>query len=122
MNCESCQGQGCSKCQGAGFGDQFGDKPGGEGLGQGRGKGDRPEAETATDFYDSQVRAKPGKGKAVVTGTATGPNKAGEAIEELKSEIEAARRSDDDPLTGVRLPKSQRELTKQYFDKFREGK
>jgi hypothetical protein len=94
----------------------------GMGMGEGKGRGDRPEEETATDFYDSQFKAKPGKGKAVVIGTATGPNKAGQAIEEVKAEIEAATRSDDDPLTGVRLPKAQRDLTKEYFDKFREGK
>ena len=130
MNCENCNGAGCSMCQGmggqmgdgmGGMGDQFSDIPG-MGMGQGRGQGDRPEQESGTDFYDSQVRAKPGRGKHTIIGSAGGPNKPGQAFEELKSEIETAKKSDDDPLTGVRLPKAQRELTKQYFDSFRDGK
>ncbi len=91
------------------------------GLGEGQGEGDRPEEETDTGTYDSQVRSKPGRGKAVVSGIASGPNKAGQALEEIKTEIEATRTLDDDPLTGQRLPKPQRELTRQYFDAFREG-
>jgi hypothetical protein len=124
MNCEACNGEGCSLCQGMGnsFGNGFSERLGGMGLGQGRGQGDRPEEESVTDFYDSQVQAKPGKGRAVVIGSARGPNKAGETLEEIKAEIESATRADDDPLTGVRLPKVQRELTKEYFDKFRTGK
>lgn len=35
----------------------------GSGLGEGRGKGDRPESETSTNFYDSQVRANQAKVK-----------------------------------------------------------
>ena len=61
------------------------------------------------------------KGRAVITGTAAGPNKAGEVLEELKSEIANTKQSDDDPLTGQRLPKKQRELAREYFDAFRSG-
>ena len=93
----------------------------GDGLGEGSGRGDRPEDETDSNFYDSQVRSKVGKGQAVVTGTAAGPNKAGEVLEELKSEIANTKQSDDDPLTGQRLPKKQRELAREYFDAFRSG-
>jgi hypothetical protein len=124
MACKECNGMGCSMCQGDtmgmnGMGNGMGD---GRGLGEGQGRGDRPEEETGTGFYDSQVRAKPGQGKAVATGIAFGPNKSGQALEEIKAEIEAGRRSNDDPLTGQRLPKPQRELTREYFDSFREGK
>jgi hypothetical protein len=90
-------------------------------MGEGRGQGDRPEEQTKTGTYDSQVRAKPGAGKAVVSGIAAGPNKSGQALEEIKVEIDSARSLEDDPLTGQRLPKSQRELARQYFDAFREG-
>ena len=125
MACENCDGMGCSMCQGDmtgnGFGNGKGDKLGGRGMGEGRGEGDRPESETDTGFYESQVRAKPGRGKAIVTGAAPGKNKAGQALEEIKVEIEAGRHSTDDPLTGQRLPKPQRELTREYFDAFREG-
>ena len=95
---------------------------GGRGLGEGRGQGDRPEEETKNGFYNSQVRAKIGRGQAVATGTASGSNKAGEALESIKTEIESTKRSDDDPLTGQRLPKPQRELAREYFDAIREGK
>jgi hypothetical protein len=123
MACQNCNGMGCSECQGDGFGMGSGmqDSMGGMGMGEGQGRGDRPEEETATGFYDSQVRTKPGQGKAVATGIAFGPNKSGQALEEIKAEIEAGRRSQDDPLTGQRLPKPQRELTKEYFDSFRDG-
>ena len=125
MDCSNCNGAGCSMCQGDGMGmggmsgmDGMGN---GMGLGQGRGQGDRPEEETNSGFYDSQVRSKIGRGQAVVTGTASGPNKAGQALQDIKSEIESSKRSDDDPLTGQRLPKQQRELARQYFDAFRKG-
>ena len=92
----------------------------GMGEGQGQGQGDRPESETQFGTYDSQVRAKPGIGKAVVIGSAGGPNKPGQAFEEIQQQFEAAKTSEDDPLTGSRLTKDQRELTKQYFDQFRD--
>ena len=123
MDCSSCNGSGCSMCQGDGIGMPLvGMSEGkGDGMGEGRGRGDRPEEETDSNFYDSQVRSKVGKGQAVVTGTAAGPNKAGQALEELKSEIANTKQSDDDPLTGQRLPKKQRELAREYFDAFRSG-
>ncbi len=122
MACENCQGMGCSMCQGAGSGDMLGQMPGmGQGLGQGRGQGDRPEEETNTGFYDSQVRADPRPGQAAITGTAGGRNRAGDAQEQLKAELDATLHGNDDPLTGQRLPKPQRDLARQYFDAFRKG-
>jgi hypothetical protein len=122
MGCENCNGMGCSECQGMGNMSGMSNMEGnGRGLGEGQGQGDRPEEETGTGFYDSQVRTKPGQGKAVATGIAYGPNQSGQALEEIKAEIEAGRRANDDPLTGLRLPKPQRELTREYFESFREG-
>jgi hypothetical protein len=122
MNCQSCNGMGCAQCQGSGMGQGQGQGQGnGQGMGEGQGQGDRPEEQTGTGFYDSQVRSQPGQGKAVVSGIAFGPNKPGEALEEVKAEIESGRRSSDDPLTNQRLPKPQRELTREYFDAFRQG-
>lgn len=57
-----------------------------------------------------------------MTGAAPGPDKASKSLEEVKIEIDAGKHSTDDPLTGQRLPKPQRELTREYFDAFREGK
>ena len=122
MNCASCNGQGCGMCQGMGMGmgEGFSDMRGGQGLGEGRGQGDRPEEESNTGFYDSRVKGNPEKGPAVVLGPASGPNKKGQAIEEIKAEIEAVSSAKEDPLTGIRLPKAQRTLTRQYFEKFTE--
>lgn len=92
----------------------------GQGMGEGQGQGERPETETEFGTYDSQVDGKPGKGNHVVIGSAGGPNKPGQAFEEIQQQFEAAKAADDDPLTGSRLTKSQRELTKQYFEQFRD--
>lgn len=125
MNCQSCGGMGCADCMGGdmgmdgmfGMGDGEGEGEGdGQGMGEGQGRGDRPEEETNTGFYDSQVRAKPQRGKSIVTGTAAGPNRAGQAIEDIKAEIEAAERSEDDPLTNQRLSRPLRDLTREYFE------
>jgi hypothetical protein len=99
----------------------FNDGPPGMGMGEGQGRGDRPEEETNSGFYDSKVAAKPERGKMVVIGTARGPNVAGQAREEIKEALEAARSEDADPLTGLRLPRTQREQARQYFDAVREG-
>ena len=102
MNCNSCKGAGCAECMGS----SAGRIPGtGQGMGQGQGQGDRPEAATAEQFYESKVKAKVGKGKAVITGVASGPNRTGPALEEYKEAIQTATIDDEDPLTGARIPK-----------------
>ncbi len=98
------------------------DGPPGSGLGKGKGKGSRPESPTATKFYDSNVKQKLGKGAAVATGPADGPNIKGQVQAEIKAQIESAAHDAADPLTGQRLPRSQREHAKEYFDALREGK
>jgi hypothetical protein len=116
------QGQGGQGQGGQGQGGQGQGTGQGQGLGQGRGQGARPESPTDTDFQDSQVPANSGPGQTVIAGKARGPNQAGQAIEEIKAEVEANQRSQEDPLTGQRLPKPQRQLTREYFDAIREGK
>jgi hypothetical protein len=119
MNCSECGGEGCSACQGMGNG--FREGPPGMGLGEGRGFGDRPEAETDSNFYNSRVRGEVRRGKAVVVGTAGGRNVAGQSQEEIKDFLQQASLDDADPLTGQRLPKAQRNHARQYFDSVREG-
>ena len=110
-------------CQGFGDGMGMGQNQNGEGdgLGEGRGRGDRPERETDTQYYDSQVRGKVGQGRAVVVDYVTGNNLAGEAREGIKASLETAKKAIDDPLAGQRLPKGHRQQAEQYFDAFREG-
>ena len=117
MNCDGCMGQGCSMCQGMGMGLK-GEIPG-MGMGEGQGIGPRPEEETDTGGYESQVRGQVRKGKAVLSGEIAGPNIAGDPREEVRLSLESARTGSDDPLTGTRLPRNQREHSRQYFDAFR---
>lgn len=123
MACQSCQGKGCTMCQGSmgsltsmGSGRQRG-----MGMGQGRGVGNRPEAETDKNLYDSQVRADARNGRGIITGFTSGPNVAGDAVEKIKLAIEAAGHADDDPLSGTRLPKDVRSHAQEYFDRLRDG-
>jgi hypothetical protein len=90
--------------------------------GRARAEGHRPEKATDTKFYDSNVKQKLDKGTAVSVGEADGPNIKGQVQEAIKAEVEAAKHDSADPLTGQRLPRSQREHAKEYFDSLREGK
>ena len=119
MNCDQCNGEGCSSCQGMGNGMGFGDGMGfGQGQsGRGRGAGDRAEAETDSRFYQSRVRGKILKGgKAVVVGTAGGRNVPGQSNEAIKEVLQQAALDEADPLTGQHLPKAQRNHARQYFE------
>ncbi|MBN2290878.1 MAG: hypothetical protein JXM70_00550 [Pirellulales bacterium] len=112
MCCKNCQGAGCKMCQGEG------DKPG-DGMGEGAGKGDRPEEEHDTKFRDSKDKVKVGKGSMTIEGFVDGPNKKGEVGEEIKQQLEAAKRRDTDPLTGQRIPRKHRESVNGYFSGLR---
>ena len=112
MACAMCGGAGCQQCQG----------PPRSGLGSGQGFGPRPEEETDTSAYDSQVRQRTGRGRAVITGLVEGPNVKGQVIEQIQAEVRAGPHRDSDPLADRRLPRAQREHAQEFFDSFREGK
>ena len=101
MNCPNCNGQGCELCQNHG-GLNFADHGRAEGA-----EGERPENPHDTKMYDSKVNQNIGKGSSVITGLIEGPNAKGQAIEEIKVQVEAARHDAADPLTGQRLPRQQ---------------
>jgi hypothetical protein len=104
-----------------GMGDaEFGDP--GMGLGRGQGRGDRPEEEDDTGFYDSTVKQKVGRGSVQIQDFVEGPNVKGDAIQQVETEFQEAKKQSGDPLTGVRLPRDYRDHTKGYFDALREGK
>jgi hypothetical protein len=121
MACDACNGQGCEGCMGQGFGQGQGQGQG-DGLGEGQGFGDRPEEQTDTSFYESQVRGEVRSGAAVVTGTVGGPNRSGRSLVETREEISGAMSQDPDPLIDIRLPKTERDHTKQYFERLRDGR
>jgi hypothetical protein len=88
---------------------------------QARASGHRPEKATGVKFYDSKVAQKTGPGAAVITGEADGPNQKGKVRAQIQAQMDTAKHEDSDPLTGQRLPRSQRDFAKQYFDSLREG-
>lgn len=118
MRCKSCGGNGCKSCQGMGSGKGDGE---GDGLGEGSGQGDRPEEEGDTNSYETQVRGKVGKGKAVISGFADGPNRKGISREDVKNAIESSFSEESDPLENQQLPRTEREHAMEYFNKLRAG-
>lgn len=129
MKCDKCNGEGCSECQGDG-GDQFGNMQGdsqsdqfsmNEGMNKGRGAGERPEQETKTGNYESRLRATPKGGSAVRVGDAGGPNQAGQSTESISERIQSALNKDAEALTDQRLPKTQQNHVKEYYERLRKG-
>jgi hypothetical protein len=45
----------------------------------------------------------------------------GRVQQEIQEQIQASRREQSDPITRQRLPRSQRDHAKEYFDALREG-
>jgi len=118
MRCQNCAGGGCSQCQGSGMGqsNQFGN-----GLGSGTGQGDRPEEETDTNTYETQVRGKVRRGKAVISGFADGPNRKGISREDVKRAVESSFSEESDPLENQRLPRNEQQHVRDYFNRLRAG-
>jgi hypothetical protein len=90
-----------------------------DGMSEGQGAGYRPEQETATGAYDSRQRATPKAGQAVKVGEAGGPNQAGLSLEEVKAQIIESLGREADSLTDQRLPRSQQDHVKEYYQRFR---
>jgi hypothetical protein len=84
-------------------------------------EGERPERVHDTKTFDSRVKQEVGKGSFVINGLVEGPNAKGQVMEEIKTQVEAAKHESEDPLTGQRLPRQQRDHVQQYFDAFRKG-
>ncbi len=91
------------------------------GGGKAKASGRRPEKKGEFKLFDSTVKQQLGKGAAVSAGETDGPNIRGQVQAEIKAQIESAKHDSADPLTGQRLPRSQREHAKEYFDSLREG-
>jgi len=103
-----------------GTSDQFGDMSN-DGLGEGRGFGYRPEEETETGEYEARERAKPKAGEAVRIGDADGPNRAGMSLEGVKAQIITSLNNEADPLTDQRLPKTQQDHVREYYQSLGKG-
>jgi hypothetical protein len=123
MKCSSCAGQGCSQCK-DGNSDGNSQKNGGQGgkgYGRGVGKGDGEEEEIDAGTYDSQVRGEPKAGRGVIAGFADGPNRKGVSRQEVKDAVLGAINDKSDPLENQTSPRVERDHTREYFDRLRQG-
>jgi hypothetical protein len=98
-----------------------GGKSTGDGIGSGRGFGARPEDPIDAQFRDSQVKQKPGRGAAIITGEAEGPTIRGDVREANKEEMAASGSEPADPLVIEQLPRTQRENAEEYFNSLRDA-
>jgi cation transport regulator ChaC len=136
MRCSSCSGKGCQQCDGGNGGGQGGDGGegdgeggsekqnrggGGSGIGTGTGRGDGDEEEIDAKTYDSQVRGEPKRGSAIIAGFADGPNRKGVSREEVKDAVLGAINDKSDPLENQVLPRVERDHTREYFNRLRQG-
>lgn len=101
-------------------GSQRGNRPG-EGSGEGEGEGDRDEEESQTDTFESQVRDRFRKGESFQGGKIRGVNRKGVTKEEVKQAILAEQPEEAKSLESAVLPKAQRDQTREYFDRMRQG-
>lgn len=108
---------GFDMAMGMGDGMNQGDQPG-MGMGEGQGQGDRPEERTDTSSYSSRVAQNVQRGEVVRTGFANGPNLAGQSQESVKEEILGAKPESADPIENQRLPRTEREHLREYFERF----
>ncbi len=116
--CEGQDGQGdMGFDMGMGQGMGQGDQPG-MGMGEGQGQGDRPEDRTDTAGYRSRVAQNVQKGEVVRSGFANGPNMAGQSQESVKEEILSSKPEGADPIDTTRLPRTEREHLREYFQGF----
>ncbi len=85
--------------------------------GGGRGAGLRDKQETETGMFESKVQGKLQPGETVVTGSADGRNLSGQSMSELRETIQASMNKQVAPVSLDKLPRSQREHARQYFNK-----
>jgi hypothetical protein len=125
MDCPECHGKGCEKCQGNGnsLNGSMG-KMGGSDYANGFANGaygKRGEEKNDVNFRDSHVKQKPGKGAAVITGEAEGPNMRGNVAAVVQQEMSAKNAESADPMVIQQLPKAQRENAEEFFNRLRDG-
>lgn len=119
-DCPTCEKKkGKCKCEGDGLeGDKPGDEPG-NGLGEGQGLGPRPENPAEFDTEKTKVKSKLGKGTYVGSYFMKGEPPKGEAATRY-AEVERAYAEEAmDALNKQKIPASQRDYVRDYFDAIR---
>ncbi|HZE97041.1 MAG TPA: hypothetical protein VE981_08435 [Planctomycetota bacterium] len=118
--CPKCgEKKGKCKCKGDGLeGDKPADEPG-DGLGKGEGYGERPETPADFDTEKSKVKSKLGKGTYVGSYWMKGEPPKGEAATRY-AEVERAYAEEAmDALHKQKIPATQRDYVRDYFDAIR---
>jgi hypothetical protein len=90
--------------------------------GGGTGAGKRAEEKNDTSNYDSQVRGNVGEGETAFGGRIGGDNKKTSSQFEVKEAILNAEIEDPDPIEHAKLPKRERDVSREYMDALRTGK
>jgi Skp family chaperone for outer membrane proteins len=93
-----------------------------EGIGHHEGAEGTPSDVVQAKTFDAPVKQSSANGSEVAAGYADGPNLKAKALEQIKTQIQAARSESADPVTTEQLPRLQREQVRQYFDAFRESR
>ena len=115
--CGEKQGKCKGKCQGDGL-EKESDEPG-DGLGEGFGTGTRPENPAEFDTEKTKVKSKLGKGTYVGSYFMKGEPPKGEAATQY-AEVERAYAEEAmDALNKQKIPASQRDYVRDYFDAIR---
>ncbi|MEL6897811.1 MAG: hypothetical protein AAFP90_17065, partial [Planctomycetota bacterium] len=76
------------------------------GMGEGQGEGDRAEEEDQTGTYKSQVKGDTQRGVAVISGTASGPNRKGVTRAQIRDSFQQPTAEQSDPLEDQLLPRA----------------
>ena len=121
MACGQCQGKGCALCQ-ADDQEQHALRSQGGPPGKAAGSGAVDEQQAKAGYYDSRAPQQVGRGASVVLGTADGPNRKGEVLEQIRGEFQEARQRPAEALSQQRLPRDYRDHARSYFDSLRDGR
>ena len=112
-SCSSCNGMGCSQCQGTGMG------PGGQGkLGRGRG-GLAREQKTATRSKIERTKVKTTQGRIIGQFLVDGEQVKGQATAQVREALSAAEREATEAINRDRVPRHYQDAVKLYFSKLR---
>jgi hypothetical protein len=121
MACGACQGKGCALCQGGDHELPLARSQGGP-PGKAPGRGDIDERQAKAGYYDSRAPQQVRRGASVVSGTADGPNRKGDVLEQIRGEYQQAAQRPAEALSQQRLPRDYRDHARGYFDALREGR
>lgn len=124
MNCKKCGGKGCNACQPGAAGEMAStaaSNKAGEGIGSGSSDSRRNPTGSKVEGYRSRVPSRVGPGPTTRLGKTKGPLAPGAAQEEVKQEIAGSFSQDPTPVNNQKLPRRERDQTREYFELLRGG-